>query len=1330
MQSPLLPKFLPSPQVSPQPSSKILQSIEPKSDNALTQLRNAWNYIQIEPKLNLPNSFVTTLNYHTKSVNCVAFSPDGKYLASGSEDCQVKIWDLVEKKEHCAPIQDTENIISINFSPNEKLLAISCGNQVKIWSFIDNKVINVLKCHSDDVVCVRFSPDGKLLASASLDSYIKLWYLDKKKPKQIYSGHEDKVYCISFSPDGKYLASGSEDCLVKIWDVNRKDKEINLDGHEEAVLCVVFSPDGKFIASGSEDDLIIVWNFAEKTEEFTLKGHTSTVYSLSFSSDGKFLASGSEDSLVKIWNLEEESEQCTLTGHSIIVCSVCFSPNGKILASGSADSSVKLWKVHDDKEKMCIKSHSQSILCLNFSPDGQLLATGSKDFLVKIFDIKNSIEKGTLKGHTAKVMCVAFTPDGKQLASGSKDKIIIIWDVGEMKEVFRLEDNKAFVNCLCFSLNGEILACGLESHIVKVWDFIMKKEAFVLTGHSSGVYSVVFSPDGRFLASGSEDYLIKIWNILDNKEEYTLAGHTDLVYCVCFSPDSRFLASGSYDCLVKVWNLQKKKEECTLDEHLDLVWSVSFSPDGKFLASASEDKLIKIWNVNEKKEEFTIDGHNNPVGCVRFSPDGKIIASGSKDGVVKLWDFSDMAKEYTKSSNQKVVESIELSLDYKAVLVKYNSEIKAFSIASGDEIDPNNFIPLTPNNQKLFDPLSCINIGYQNYLKTIQNYFYLSTKSFSKLNYINTTLTNLKFSIAHFLSMLGHESIIEKSIISKNLIITPDAFGHGPAYYSIKCKHQKITDKIIEYISETVENSKLGFNTFTFLKTLENDLPELLSSSSQFIDKLMSIALVPQESSAFFGNPLKTLPIEIINDYHLSKFEDFANNEGDTIPLIITQTPFRIPFCIGSPSSLYLINSILMCKNKDIYRTSLIHHIINHRWNEIIFWVYLYTFLLWGNIIIIFFLISTNSHLYCFITLLINLFLLIWECLQFRIIGKKYFYSPTNLLDLIRFYSTTIYSILKIFDIEYTLLTWSMIAFNLLRGFSGFRAFDNTRYYVKLLKMCIYRMKDFLIIFAYATLSLGLMNSISANSNPFSYQALWSSPFGIIVGKTDNFNETNSIQVITYTLAVTTNMIIMLNMIISILGDVFDEFQLDAEILNYNEMAGVIMEIEQILSIRSKDEEFKYLHICMHAYEKNELEWKGKVIDVREFIRGKFLNNDIKPLFEECKRQIICTDEKLVLFEEKVTSVDEKIGGFDGKVKGVIESVKSIEKNFTSGVNKLSENVKEISGKIRDADEKVVANCGDIRDRMDNFEKRVGGIEDKIDSIQRSIEGILSILSK
>ncbi|OMJ65056.1 hypothetical protein SteCoe_39548 [Stentor coeruleus] len=280
-----------------------------------------------------------------------------------------------------------------------------------------------------------------------------------------------------------------------------------------------------------------------------------------------------------------------------------------------------------------------------------------------------------------------------------------------------------------------------------------------------------------------------------------------------------------------------------------------------------------------------------------------------------------------------------------------------------------------------------------------------------------------------------------------------------------------------------------------------------------------------------------------------------------------------------------------------------------------------------------------------------------------------------------------------------------MIVLNIIRGITGFRAFGNTRYYIKLLQMCFDRMKYFLLIFIYSTLALGIMNSIASNQENITFKSLWSSSFDIIAGTTDSFYQENTIQTITYILAITVNMIIMLNMIISILGDVFDEFQLDAEIYNYSEMADIIFEIEQLLSFRNNGNKLSYLHVCMHAYEKPTDNWKGKIIDIREYLKDKFLNESLKPLLDENNNQIKKIEENAALnfksMNNIVNAIDEKVTNF-----------------------------KMMDEKVEAIDERVITNFKMMDEKMNAFQNKVGEIEGTINNINENIQLLLSTLSK
>jgi WD40 repeat protein len=280
------------------------------------------------------------LKGHSSTVWSVAFSSDGKTIASGSADSTIKLWNL-EGKELWTLTGHSKGVLSIAFSPDRKTIASgSYDNTIKLWN-LEGKELRTLSGHSNRVRSIAFSPDGKTVASSSDDKTIKLWNM---KGKELWTllGDSYGVNSVAFSPDGTTIASGSDDKTIKLW--NLKGKELRmLSGHSNRVLSVAFSPDGTTIASGSEDKTIKLWNLDGK-ELRMLSGHSHRVRSVAFSPDGKTVASGSEDKTIKLWNLDGK-ELLTLTGHRKGVLSVAFSPDGKTIASGSDDKSIKLWDI-------------------------------------------------------------------------------------------------------------------------------------------------------------------------------------------------------------------------------------------------------------------------------------------------------------------------------------------------------------------------------------------------------------------------------------------------------------------------------------------------------------------------------------------------------------------------------------------------------------------------------------------------------------------------------------------------------------------------------------------------------------------------------------------------------------------------------------------------------------------------------------------------------------------------------------------------------------------------------------------------------------------------
>jgi serine/threonine protein kinase len=286
-----------------------------------------------------------TLTGHSETVFSVAYSPDGRYLASGSKDKTIKIWEVATGKGLRTLTGHSGVVLSVAYSPDGRYLASGSQDKtIKIWEVATGKV-RTLTGHYMTFWSVAYSPDGRYLASGSWDKTIKIWEVATGKELRTLTGHSMTVWSVAYSPDGRYLASGSLDKTIKISEVATGKELRTLTGHSEGVLSVAYSPDGRYLASGIGDGAIKIWEVATVRELRTLTGHSEAVYSVVYSPDGRYLASGSSDNTIKIWEVATGNELRTLTGHSETVFSVAYSPDGRYLASGSGDKTIKIWRV-------------------------------------------------------------------------------------------------------------------------------------------------------------------------------------------------------------------------------------------------------------------------------------------------------------------------------------------------------------------------------------------------------------------------------------------------------------------------------------------------------------------------------------------------------------------------------------------------------------------------------------------------------------------------------------------------------------------------------------------------------------------------------------------------------------------------------------------------------------------------------------------------------------------------------------------------------------------------------------------------------------------------
>lgn len=623
-------------------------------------------------------------------LDAVAVSRDGQLVATGGWDAKARLFDRTTGKVRYVLEHGGEYVHAVAFSPDGRTLATGSndpGGFIQLWNCQTGARIKVLNGHDDAVLSVAFSHDGTRLLSSSYDKSARLWDLATGQEVMAYRGHTWWVWSAAFSHDDRSVVTAGQDSIVMVWETQTgKRLYPAFRGHRGPVYAARFSPDGSQVVSGGYDRRILVWNPRDiEPENFknlarpggsvqaeprsiVLEGHTEAVRSVAFApgnagGESVLLVSAGQDNTVRVWDFNHRSALKAFRGHGGSVQAAVLLADGKAVISAAHDGMVREWSIENYEELRTLQGrvlagHQDAILAATYSKNQQSIVTASRDRTARTWNAGTGKPQMTFEeGHAYLATSALFFPQGRKLLTAAVDNTARIWDVATGGELKRL-DHTGRAAAAAISGDGRWVVTGSNEKSAQLWNAVTGELVRSFPGHSAEVTAVAFSPDQKTLATGDAKGHVRLWNVEKADLIARLDGHTRKISAIVFLADGQRLLTASLDKTVSQWEAATGKELPKLSlRHADAVLAMKLVPgttprvitscsvlrheQGKELAESH----LTVWNAETAQPELVIPPFAGDVFSLDVSSDGaSLIAANSTDRTIRQWNLQSGAE--------------------------------------------------------------------------------------------------------------------------------------------------------------------------------------------------------------------------------------------------------------------------------------------------------------------------------------------------------------------------------------------------------------------------------------------------------------------------------------------------------------------------------------------------------------------------------------------------------------------------------------------------------------------------------------------------------------